>query len=925
MSVITISKGEKFKISIKDEIREDDIFINEYQRAADMLDEIAGASMQEEGLGTSWSWERGDFENNVIAFCGERGEGKSSAMLTFVNAVCKPGGRKSKIFSSCRNLQNAYFAEPVLIDPSLFDEVHNVLEIVLAKIFNKFYEKYNEEYPSQDEKIREALIDRFQKVYGYVSLINNQKQMLDREFDYEGNISTLTKLGKSTDLKEELTKLITEYLKFMQGDSNKDSYLILAIDDLDLCSSNAYKMAEQIRKYLIIPHVVIVMSVKIDQLELCVREQNLHDYEKLYQNREEGIYQNLNKEVQTMAERYVAKLIPKIRRIYLPKVQSLHLTKMIYKNGEEEETLWQFGKTERTLITAMLGLIYSRTGMRFLPGDGGFSYLLPNNLRDMISWVAMLAGLKRVPRNNKDTKVAEDGRETEPENEVEDIDVIYYENILKFSDYYIHERVGNDLKFYQKMTLQDLAGLDAFHLQVAVRTILEELCSKIEQKYWNQYQFFSADRPDSYFQVILLFEFLSKSALDIDTEAYVYQLRTLYTIRLNSLWRSKTYGAMGEFMGGYLWGPGFSGFLPVHAETNAERARFAIGTIQAYNMILSYLEGYETLERLELPEPGKQYYLRNIPEDVCRDTYIMAWIVLGLLANICYSQNNQVVYSSNVTIISGNRMVYQYVQISLESYFVGLCDLEGIYDKVNLGVLGVDQEEFWQIARGLVRDNQYKIDFARKMVSNVDLVLDMKDYCIRNKEFKDGSKTDFDLSGYLVEKFFKNTANCLGDFKTFCDYEEMINFYVNDQKDFIQIENLYADLFDLCIENIQEQKWMEAHLTSEKQVEEFRKRLIQIPTTWSREDVRAPKTLRNLTANHVKGSMDKLAAGVERNLGENQRPPQGMDVSGLCELYKKVVDLYLQDQNAKISQELYNEYKRLVLFQDNMNSEPERQ
>ena len=240
-------------------------------------------------------------------------------------------------------------------------------------------------------------------------------------------------------------------------------------------------------------------------------------------------------------------------------------------------------------------------------------------------------------------------------------------------------------------------------------------------------------------------------------------------------------------------------------------------------------------------------------------------------------------------------------------------------------MLGVDQEEFWQIARGLVRDNQYKIDFARKMVSNVDLVLDMKDYCIRNKEFKDGSKTDFDLSGYLVEKFFKNTANCLGDFKTFCDYEEMINFYVNDQKDFIQIENLYADLFDLCIENIQEQKWMEAHLTSEKQVEEFRKRLIQIPTTWSREDVRAPKTLRNLTANHVKGSMDKLAAGVERNLGENQRPPQGMDVSGLCELYKKVVDLYLQDQNAKISQELYNEYKRLVLFQDNMNSEPERQ
>ncbi len=923
MSVITISKGEEFKISIKDEIREDDIFINEYQRAADMLDEIAGASMREEGLGTSWSWERGDFENNVIAFCGERGEGKSSAMLTFVNAVCKPGGRKSKIFASCRNLQNAYFAEPVLIDPSLFDEVHNVLEIVLAKIFNKFYEKYNEEYPSQDEKIREALIDRFQKVYGYVSLINNQKQMLDREFDYEGNISTLTKLGKSTDLKEELTKLITEYLKFMQGDSNKDSYLILAIDDLDLCSSNAYKMAEQIRKYLIIPHVVIVMSVKIDQLELCVREQNLHDYEKLYQNREEGIYQNLNKEVQTMAERYVAKLIPKIRRIYLPKVQSLHLTKMIYKNGEEEETLWQFGKTERTLITAMLGLIYSRTGMRFLPGDGGFSYLLPNNLRDMISWVAMLAGLKRVPKNKKNTEFAGNGEDTEEQNENEHF--VYYENILKFSDYYIHERVGNDLKSYQKLTLQDLAGLDVFHLQVAVRTILEELCREIDQKYWNQYQFVSADRPDSYFQVILLFELLSKSALDKDTEAYVYQLRTLYTIRLNSLWRSKTYGAMGEFIGGYLWGPGFSPFLPTHAETNVDRARFSIGTIQAYNTILSYLEGQETLEKLELPEPGKQYYLRNIPEDDRRETYIMAWIVLGVLSNIAFPQNNQVVYSSNATIINGNRMVYQYVQISLENYLIALCDLEKIYNKLNLGVLGVSEEEFQNIVRGIILKNQCKIGFARQMVSNVDLVLNIKEYCVRNKEFKDGSKTDFDLSRRLVRKFFKNIVDCLGDLEKNFVYDEMIYVYFGKPQWLIHIDDLYADLFELCIGNAQEQEQMEAHKNSDEQVVEFRKRLIQIPIIWSHEDVRAPKTLRNLTANHVKGSMDKLAAGVERYLGENQRPPQGMDVSGLCELYKKVVDLYLQDQNAKISQELYNEYKRLVLFQDNMNSEPERQ
>ena len=64
---------------------------------------------------------------------------------------------------------------------------------MLAKIFRNFYDCYNNDNQRADERTREELLDRFQKVYRYVSLINNQKQMLDDEFDYEGNISKLTK------------------------------------------------------------------------------------------------------------------------------------------------------------------------------------------------------------------------------------------------------------------------------------------------------------------------------------------------------------------------------------------------------------------------------------------------------------------------------------------------------------------------------------------------------------------------------------------------------------------------------------------------------------------------------------------------------------------------------------------------------------
>lgn len=126
--------------------------------------------------------------------------------------------------------------------------------------------------------------------------------MLDDEFDYEGNISKLTKLGESTNLKKELTGLIEAYLNFMEKRQGK-LQMIIAIHDLDLCSANAYKMAEQIRKHLIIPHVCIVISVKIEQLELCIREKNLKDFQEIYKNCNGEVFAQMNREVQIFAAR----------------------------------------------------------------------------------------------------------------------------------------------------------------------------------------------------------------------------------------------------------------------------------------------------------------------------------------------------------------------------------------------------------------------------------------------------------------------------------------------------------------------------------------------------------------------------------------------------------------------------------------------
>ena len=414
-SKLKINKGEEFKIAIKDIKDGDTIFYDQYKQALKMLGTIVKTSeiiQEKEQEDRNKNWQSEDYENNIIAFCGERGEGKSSAMCTFIKSLSNIDEEiLDDMQIESESIKNTYFDEPIIIDPSQFDNVHNILDIVLAKIYEKFKEDYekNEEI---SERRKEELLNQFQKVYRQVSMINNQSKMLDDEFDYEGNIGKLSKLGESTRLKTSLKKLLELYLEFRKnignGKKKGNHQIIIAIDDLDLCSANAYKMAEQIRKYLILPQIVIVMAVKIEQLELCVQERNLIDFEKVfkaYEKSNEDNNKNNSKiygEIFGMAERYVSKLIPKARRIYLPKVQDLEKTDIIYQGSDnEDDKIWSSDDSEEnSLVEKVLKLITEKTGMIFLSEESGTSYLLPDNLRDMVNWIVRLADMKTP--SNKD-------------------------------------------------------------------------------------------------------------------------------------------------------------------------------------------------------------------------------------------------------------------------------------------------------------------------------------------------------------------------------------------------------------------------------------------------------------------------------------------------------------------------------------------
>lgn len=888
MSEITIIKGEEFKISVKDEIKQDDIFIREYKRAAVMLDEIAGALKEAEKEEAACSWKESDFENNIIAFCGERGEGKSSVMMTFANVMYKDKDRENIIFEECKNLKNLYFTEPIFIDPSLFDDVHNVLDIVLAKLFRRFCAYYEKDNQSVGEQERERLLNQFQTVYRYVSLINNQKQMLDDEFDYEGNISKLKKLGESSALKEELEELVKEYLKVMGG-GEKGHQLLLAIDDLDLCSANAYKMTEQIRKYLIIPHVFIVISVKIEQLELCIREKNLKDFQEIYKNKEANIYGRLNREVEVMAERYVAKLIPKKRRIYLPKVQNFEEVHIAYKETQEGEKLWD-SDGKRNFIGAVLDLIYDKTGMRFLSEESGNSYLLPNNLRDMISWLAVIAEMEN------------------PEGR----DVVYLQNIKKFEKYF-HEWTEDNLELYEGLALQDIGNMKAFHLHRAARCILEEIRQDIDRKFAEQSEAFTKNQPANFPQIMGCLESLKSRLVDMHKGVSICQLRTLYTIKLNKFLRNSQSNEIIKFLDGYLWRKGFSGLIPAYNKTRIDRSRFSIGMIQAFNKILGKVD--KNAGSLAFSEAVNRYTLSNIPGQN-RESYIKAWILLGLLSNMQNDKGESKPLADGA-LISGNRQPPSHIQISLENYLVGLCSLDFMYEKMGMKLLGIEEKEFQKVTAVLEDKNQKGIQCAREIASNVDLVLGVRDYCMKNRDYKERTKDETERSRKLAEHFLKNVAKYMEQQGMKYELSDLNIFSVGAEEEGICIGELYAELLDLSIQEMELKSRQEENKQIEEAVLEFRKNLEETPKIWDIKPVNTVKTIRSIEAGKVKENMDNLACAVRNHMWKNQKQPEGLDVEGLCQLYTSVMEGYLKDKETKLPEEVKEEYKRLAAVLNN--------
>ena len=76
-----------------------------------------------------------DYNNNIFAFEGGRGTGKTSCMISVAGMLQDKIGFDTKCYPK---IEKDKFVTIDLIDPAYFDKSHNLLSLFLAKLYKSF-------------------------------------------------------------------------------------------------------------------------------------------------------------------------------------------------------------------------------------------------------------------------------------------------------------------------------------------------------------------------------------------------------------------------------------------------------------------------------------------------------------------------------------------------------------------------------------------------------------------------------------------------------------------------------------------------------------------------------------------------------------------------------------------------------------------
>ena len=494
---INISKGNEYKTLVMDIYKETEFFHESFVKAAGVITEIVSTAAYcggDQGHGESRLLV--NYPNNIIAFCAERGQGKTSAMLSMADALRNLSGhddeqQKNKFWNEKINRINFIGTEnPVLntgfeiidpVDPTMMEKSDSIIKNVLSKMFKKAEEKWNSGVFDHHSKAfkssqKEEMLQKFVACFRAADHLKRDDVNSSMSYD---DLNLLAEYGDSASFRKSLYNLINLYLEFMSiGDGQKKTFLVIQIDDADLSIKNAHAISEEIRKYLVLPNVIVMMALNAETMRYTIEQYFLKQYQYYIELGNKEVIQD---KCHDIMEKYIEKLLPAAHRVNIPKVDDYirdgfnHIRLNYWdethcKAGGSPEDLAPLDKMLLRDVEKkdhyqekLISLIYQKTGIILVKPEYYLHEFLPSSMRMLNHFLTFIVGLDDLIYHKdgetigtlshifKQIKEYGETKDEQIKDSVEATVEKNLSNLKKFHDYFLHtwcnaQLTGNDLR-----------------------------------------------------------------------------------------------------------------------------------------------------------------------------------------------------------------------------------------------------------------------------------------------------------------------------------------------------------------------------------------------------------------------------------------------------------------------------------------------
>lgn len=516
---IIVYKGNEYRAQEIDNIYENDLFFSEqYRHAAICIDEIVQESEKFSRLTQSNMYENMrygyqtreeerklsllmGYPNNIIGFCGRRGSGKTSSMLAISDALRNMNSENQKYWKEVHsknvhdNIVSSDMHVPVWtkryhviepIDPTTVAPGVTLLSVILHKLFEKFQRswKANRNIYEQEKKNPDELLRLFEKAFTELDDLKTPDRVVSNDI-----LTELSEVGDSVGLRRAFSKLVETYLRYMGYD-----FLVVQIDDADMNPSRSYEFFEDIRKFLQIPHVIVLLAIHMNTMRRCVEQEYVKQYEFLL--RGDFHTSKLQRyKCAEMAERYIEKLIPGYHQIHLPyfddkayegfdKYQLFYYLPEAKNSGKKENLLNKNNEYTDNYIDSLIRLIYQKTGLILFEPQGYFHNFLPIRFRELTHFLSFFSSLPDIDVDGDGSftellKAAFSNPETNADERKKKLRLleIRYNNLLQLEIYFREHWCTSRLTTHQCLEIGKLMKEPLSIKNATAIACLREYCS----------------------------------------------------------------------------------------------------------------------------------------------------------------------------------------------------------------------------------------------------------------------------------------------------------------------------------------------------------------------------------------------------------------------------------------------------------------